>query len=66
LIKAITDDKLEWDQVSDLNFWDNQVAKLYNIRSIPQNFLIDPNGKIIAKNLRGEDLELQLSKYIID
>jgi peroxiredoxin len=63
-LKAIADDKLEWDQVSDLNFWDNQVAKLYNIRSIPQNFLIDPNGKIIAKNLRGEDLELQLSKYI--
>ena len=65
-LKAIADDKLEWDQVSDLNFWDNQVAKLYNIRSIPQNFLIDPNGKIIAKNLRGEDLELQLSKYIVD
>lgn len=55
-LKAINDDRLEWTQVSDLKFWENEVAKLYGVRSIPQNYLIDPSGKIVAKNLRGEDL----------
>lgn len=63
-LKAIETDQLEWAQVSDLKFWDNQAAKLYNVRSIPQNFLVDPEGKIVAKNLRGEDLEEKLSQYI--
>jgi peroxiredoxin len=60
-MKAIHDDGLAWTQVSDLQFWDNAVAKLYGIRSIPQNFLIDPQGKIVAKNLRGEELEAKLA-----
>lgn len=64
-LKAIETDQLEWAQVSDLKFWDNQAAKLYNVRSIPQNFLVDPEGKIVAKNLRGEDLEEKLSQYIL-
>jgi hypothetical protein len=55
-LQAIKDDGLNWTQLSDLKFWSNDVAKMYKISSIPQNFLIDPNGKIIAKNLRGEDL----------
>lgn len=55
-INAIQHDHLTWKHVSDLKYWNNEVAKLYMIRSIPQNFLIDPNGKIIAKNLRGEAL----------
>lgn len=55
-LKAIHDDKLEWTQLSDLKFWDNEVAKLYDIKAIPQNLLIDKDGKIIAKNLRGEEL----------
>jgi peroxiredoxin len=52
-IKAIQDDRLGWSQVSDLKFWNNAVAMQYRIQQIPQNFLIDPNGKIVGKNLRG-------------
>ncbi len=59
-LKAIHDDKLTWTQVSDLQFWNNEVAKLYGIQAIPQNLLLDPNGKIIAKNLRGEALSKKL------
>jgi peroxiredoxin len=59
-IKAIMDDKLEWSQVSDLKFWNNAVAVQYRIQQIPQNFLIDPNGKIVGKNLRGTDLDSRL------
>ncbi len=55
-VKAIADDKLTWTHVSDLKFWSNEVAVKYKVESIPQNFLIDPNGKIIAKDLRGEQL----------
>lgn len=61
-LKAIHDDGLAWTQVSDLKFWDNEVARLYGIRAIPQNFLIDPQGRIIAKNLRGLELEQYLAK----
>ncbi len=63
-VKAIADDGLEWNHVSDLKFWDNAVAKQYGIRSIPANLLLDPEGKIIGKNLRGEDLEKALSDKI--
>ncbi len=63
-IQAIKADKLTWTQVSDLNYWNNAVSQLYHIQSIPQNLLIDPNGKIIAKNLRGEDLMKQLDQLI--
>ncbi|RPD42505.1 TlpA disulfide reductase family protein [Chitinophaga barathri] len=63
-LKAISDDNLTWTQVSDLAFWDNAVAKQYAVRSIPQNFLLDPQGKIIAKNLRGEELDKKLSELI--
>jgi peroxiredoxin len=59
-IKAIQDDKLAWSQVSDLKFWNNAVAQQYRIQQIPQNFLIDPNGKIVGKNLRGADLDSKL------
>jgi peroxiredoxin len=61
-MKAIHDDKLEWTQVSDLKFWDNEVAKQYGIKAIPQNLLLDPDGKIIAKNLRGEELDQKLEQ----
>ncbi len=63
-MKAIHDDKLEWTQLSDLKFWDNEVAKQYGINAIPQNLLIDPEGKIIAKNLRGEELDQKLGEII--
>ena len=61
-LKAIHDDNLTWTHVSDLKFWDNEVAKQYGIKAIPQNLLIDPQGVIIAKNLRGEDLEAKLGQ----
>jgi peroxiredoxin len=63
-MKAIADDHLDWTQVSDLQFWNNAVAKQYGIVAIPQNFLIDPNGKIIAKNLRAQGLKEKLEELI--
>ncbi len=60
-MKAIHDDKLTWTHVSDLQYWKNAVAVQYGIQAIPQNFLIDPQGKIIGKNLRGEDLQKKLA-----
>lgn len=63
-LKAIHDDNLTWTHVSDLKFWDNVVAKLYGIKGVPANLLIGPDGVILAKNLRGEDLEEQLRKFI--
>lgn len=61
-LKAIHDDHLTWTQVSDLKYWKNVVADLYGVRAIPQNFLIDPSGKIIAKNLRGDELNKKLKE----
>jgi peroxiredoxin len=61
-LKAIHDDKLTWTHVSDLKFWDNEVAKSYDIKAIPQNLLVDNNGKIIAKNIRGEELQTTLQE----
>ncbi|MBE2229741.1 MAG: AhpC/TSA family protein [Chitinophagaceae bacterium] len=63
-MKAIHDDKLDWTHVSDLKFWDNEVAKQYGIRAIPQNLLLNPEGKIIAKNIRGEELGKKLGELI--
>ena len=63
-IKAIAKDKLEWTQVSDLQSWNNAVAQMYRVQSIPQNFLIDPNGNIVAKDLRGVDLEKKLCELL--
>ena len=63
-VKAIDNDKLSWTHVSDLQFWNNEVAQLYHVQSIPQNFLIDPKGKIVAKDLRGEDLEKKLCELL--
>jgi peroxiredoxin len=54
--KAIADDKLTWTHVSDLAYWQNEAAKMYAIQSIPSSLLVDKNGKIVAKNKRGDDL----------
>ncbi|ANI88254.1 hypothetical protein A9P82_02405 [Arachidicoccus ginsenosidimutans] len=59
-LNAIKKDGLEWTQVSDLQGWKNKAAQLYKIKSVPANFLIDPKGKIIAKNLRGNELAKKL------
>jgi peroxiredoxin len=63
-LKAISDDGLSWTQVSDLQYWSNAVAQMYNISSIPQNMLVDPNGRIVAKNLRGYDLFTKLREVL--
>jgi len=63
-VKAIADDHLAWAQVSDLKGWENQAARSYRVQAIPQNFLVDPTGKIVAVNLRGSDLHTTLAKYI--
>ncbi|MFT3704239.1 MAG: TlpA disulfide reductase family protein [Agriterribacter sp.] len=63
-LKAIHEDGLTWTHVSDLQFWNNAVARLYGIESIPQNFLLDPTGKIIGKNLRGADLDSKLEEVL--
>lgn len=63
-LKAIHDDKLSWTQVSDLQYWKNAVAVQYGVQAIPQNFLLDPQGKIIAKNLRGEQLDEKLAELL--
>lgn len=55
-LKGIEDDGLTWTQVSDLKFWESDAAQLYQVRAIPASFLIDPEGVIVAKNLRGEAL----------
>lgn len=59
-LQAIITDQLTWTHVSDLQGWGNAAAQQYKVQGIPQNFLIDPNGKIIAKNLRGEELHQKL------
>jgi thiol-disulfide isomerase/thioredoxin len=64
-IQAIEQDKLSWPyHVSDLRAWGSEPAKIYSVNSIPANVLIDKNGKILAKNLRGQMLEETLKKYL--
>jgi peroxiredoxin len=60
-LAAIKKDGLDWTQVSDLKGFDNAVAKLYGILAIPQNVLVGPDGIIVAKNLRGDDLQQKLA-----
>ncbi len=62
--KAIETDKLTWSHVSDLQYWNNAAGKLYGIMSIPANVLLDKDGKIIAKDLRGEDLRKKLAELL--
>jgi peroxiredoxin len=61
-LKAIKEDGYTWPQAGDLKGWDNVAATMYGISGIPFNFVVDPNGIIIARNLRGEDLEKKLSE----
>ena len=63
-IEAINMDGLTWSHISDLQGWSNSVAQQFQIQSIPQNFLIGPDGKIIAKNLRGPALERKLAQLL--
>ncbi len=63
-LAAIKKDGLIWPQVTDLKFWENEVAELYAVTAIPANFLIDPFGKIIARDLRGPDLDRKLAEVL--
>jgi peroxiredoxin len=63
-LKAIDDDKLTWTHVSDLKYWGNEAAKLYAVNSIPSNFLLDENGIIVGRNLRGDDLYKKIQEVL--
>src|SRR5215203_38853 len=63
-LQAIKNDGLTWNHVSDLKYWESEAAALYDVRSIPYNVLIDPNGKIVGEDLRGSDLENMLNKVL--
>ena len=63
-IKAIEDDGLLWTHVSNLQYWNDPIAKAYQVRGIPATFILDQNGKIIAKNLRGPALEKKIEELL--
>lgn len=63
--KAIVENQMNWIHVSDLKYWDNEVAKQYGINSIPANFLVEAaTGKIVATNLRGQNLEKKIAELL--
>lgn len=63
-LKGIADDNLHWNHVSDLRYWNNEVSRLYSVNSIPASFLLNPEGIIIAKDLRGEQLHQKLAELL--
>ena len=63
-LKAIEDDKLDWYHVSDLKYWNSAVVPLYQVQGIPANFLLDKEGRIIARNLRGNNLKTKLAEIL--
>ena len=63
-LEAIKQDKLTWQHVSDLKFWESIVVPLYRIQGIPYNVLVDPDGKIVAEGLRGEELHAKLDELL--
>jgi peroxiredoxin len=63
-LKAIEDDKLAWPHVSDLQYWQNEAAALYSVNSIPASFLVDREGRIVAKNLREEALREKVAELL--
>jgi hypothetical protein len=63
-VEAIKADGLTWTHVSDLKYFDNAASKLYGVQAIPFNFLIDPTGKIVARNLREDALQAKLAELL--
>jgi peroxiredoxin len=63
-IKAIKEDNLTWTHISDLKFWQSEVVPVYQVGSIPFNVLVDPDGKVVAENLRGNALEQKLHELL--
>jgi peroxiredoxin len=64
-LKAIHEDQLTWAHISDLQYWNSKAVETYKFEGIPYNVLIDPQGKVIAESLRGEDLENKLKEVLI-
>tara|TARA_R110002051_G_scaffold56046_9_gene104042 strand:- start:38982 stop:40100 length:1119 start_codon:yes stop_codon:yes gene_type:complete len=62
--KAIAEDGLVWNHISNIAYFDDQIAKLYNVDAIPAAFLLDENGVIVAKNLRGPELEAKVAELL--
>ena len=63
-LKAIKEDQLAWTHISDLQFWSSKAVEVFKFEGIPYNVLIDPNGKVIAESLRGNDLENKLNEVL--
>ena len=63
-LQAIKDDNLTWTQISNLQFWEEPIAQLYGVRAIPAAFILDENGVIVAKNVRGEALERTVKELL--
>jgi thioredoxin-related protein len=62
--EAIAKDKLTWTQVSNLKFWDEPIAAQYNVQSIPATFILDATGKVVAKDLRGNELKAKIVELL--
>ncbi|PRZ22040.1 thioredoxin-like protein [Flavobacterium granuli] len=62
--EAIAKDKLTWTQVSNLKFWDEPIAKQYQVESIPATFILDASGKVVAKDLRGDELRAKIKELL--
>ncbi|OYX25906.1 MAG: hypothetical protein B7Z06_06550, partial [Flavobacteriales bacterium 32-35-8] len=63
-LEAINQDSLQWAHASDLNSWNNEAAMIYGINLLPTNFLINENGMIINRDLRGQELEQKLTEIL--
>ena len=61
---AIKEDQLIWSQISNLNYFNDTISKTYNIRSLPATFLLDSEGVIVGKNLKGNSLEKKLQELL--
>lgn len=62
--EAIAKDKLFWIQVSHLKFWDEPIAAQYGVQEIPSTFILDATGKVVAQNLRGEELRAKILELL--
>jgi alkyl hydroperoxide reductase subunit AhpC len=62
--EAIAKDKLVWTQVSNLKYWDEPIAQQYKVEGIPATFILDAKGKIVASNLRGEELKAKIKELL--
>ena len=62
--EAIAADKLTWNQISNLKFWEDPIAKQYGVTGIPATFILDASGKIVAKDLRGAELKAKVSELL--